>query len=130
MAKTTETYWNPLASNNRARWSPIAGLEAMAEELTLSIDLIIGEFTRLTRFFPYADNSAYGDKAHPYPEEVFIVSGRLFDQAFGLWLEAGYYASRPLGEVHGPFKTDVGCVVLEISFPNREAGNDLTLHGN
>lgn len=29
------------------------------------------------------------------PEEVFIVSGRLHDQAFDLWLEAGHYASRP-----------------------------------
>ena len=28
-------------------------------------------------------------------------------------------ASRPPGELHGPFKTDVGCVVLEISFPAR-----------
>jgi hypothetical protein len=27
-------------------------------------------------------------------EEVFIVSGRLYDAAFGLWLEAGHYASR------------------------------------
>ncbi len=26
------------------------------------------------------------------------------------------------GERHGPFKTDVGCVVLEVSFPNRVAG--------
>lgn len=47
------------------------------------------------------------------------MSGRLYDDAFGLWLEAGHYASRPPGEHHGPFKTDVGCVVLELSFPNR-----------
>jgi len=26
---------------------------------------------------------------------------------------------RPPGEVHGPFRTDSGCVVLELSFPNR-----------
>jgi hypothetical protein len=31
----------------------------------------------------------------------------------------GHYASRPPGEVHGPFRTDVGCVVLEVSFPKR-----------
>jgi hypothetical protein len=43
---------------------------------------------------------------------VFVVSGRLYDQAFDLWLEAGHYASRPPGELHGPFQTDVGCVVI------------------
>jgi hypothetical protein len=52
---------------------------------------------------------------------VFIVSGRLYDEAFDMWLEAGHYASRPPGEIHGPFKTDIGCVVLEVSFPNRVA---------
>ena len=91
----------------------------MAEELTLSIDARTGEYTRLTRFHPGADTSPFGGKSHAYPEEVFIVSGRLYDRAFDLWIEAGHYASRPPGEVHGPFKTDVGCVVLEVSFPQR-----------
>lgn len=118
MTKSTTTYWNPLSSENHGRWAPISGLEGMAEELTLSIDPQTGEYTRLTRFLPGADTSRFGGKRHLYPEEVFIVSGRLYHQAFGLWLEAGYYASRPPGELHGPFKTDVGCVVLEVSFPN------------
>jgi len=91
----------------------------MAEELTLSLDPVTGEYTRLMRFLPGADTSAFGGKTHSYPEEVFILSGRLYDKAFDLWLEAGHYASRPPGELHGPFKTAVGCVVLEVSFPNR-----------
>src|SRR5262245_42876548 len=78
-----------------------------------------GEYTRLTRFRPGADTTPFGGKSHTYPEEVFIVSGRLYDHAFDLWLEAGHYASRPAGELHGPFRTDVGCVVLELSFPSR-----------
>lgn len=119
MPKTTVTYWNPLNPSNSNRWAPIKGLENMAEELTLSIDEITGEYTRLTRFFPGADTTSFGGKSHKYPEEVFIVSGRLYDHAFHQWLEAGDYASRPPGEVHGPFKTDVGCIVLEVSFPNR-----------
>lgn len=119
MAKSTSTYWNTLSPGNRECWTPIQGLEGMAEEVTLSIDPLSGEYTRLTRFLPGADTSALGGKSHPYPEEVFIVSGRLYDQAFGLWLEPGHYASRPPGEVHGPFKTDLGCVVLELSFPQR-----------
>lgn len=119
MAKSTTTYWNPLRPESRTRWTPIAGLEGMAEELTLSIDPVTGEYTRLTRFLPGADTTPFGGKTHDYPEEVFIVSGRLYDQAFDLWLETGHYASRPPGELHGPFKTDQGCVVLEVSFPQR-----------
>lgn len=119
MAKSTTTYWNAFNAEAQKDWVPIKGLEGMAEELTLSIDGETGEYTRLTRFLPGADTAACGGKAHPYPEEVFIVSGRLYDSAFGMWLETGHYASRPPGERHGPFKTDVGCVVLEVSFPGR-----------
>jgi len=119
MAKTTTTYWNPLSPNHQGKWKPIEGLEGMAEELTLSIDEHSGEYTRLTRFFASADTVSFGGKSHHYPEEIFIVSGRLYDAAFEMWLEAGYYASRPAGEIHGPFKTDEGCVVLEVSFPNK-----------
>lgn len=119
MSKSTTTYWNALRPENQDKWKPVNGLEAMAEEVTLSIDASTGEYTRLTRFLPGADTTPFGGKTHVYPEEVFIVSGRLYDAAFGRWLEAGDYASRPPGEVHGPFRTDVGCVVLEVSFPNR-----------
>jgi ChrR Cupin-like domain len=119
MSKSTIEYWNPLIQTNKNLWQPIPGLEEMVEELTLSIDTKTGEYTRLTRFYPGADTSAFGAKSHNYPEEIFVVSGRLFDSAFDLWLETGHYASRQPGEIHGPFRTDVGCVVLEISFPDR-----------
>jgi hypothetical protein len=119
MTKTTVTYWNPLSPDNADRWQSIQGLEGIAEELTLSIDEETGEYTRLTRFYPGADTTPFGGKSHAYPEEILIVSGRLYDLAFDLWLETGHYASRPPCEVHGPFKTDIGCVVLEMSFPNK-----------
>jgi hypothetical protein len=123
MPKSTVSYWNPFNPHYKGRWSPIAGMEDMAEELTLSIDNGTGEYTRLTRFLPGADTSRHCGKSHHYQEEVFIVSGRLYDQAFGVWLETGHYASRPPGEIHGPFSTDEGCVVLEIAFTARiEAG--------
>ena len=119
MPKSTATYWNPLHQENHHAWTPIRGMEGIAEELTLSIDPSTGEYTRLTRFLAGADTTALGGKSHPYPEEVFIVSGRLYDKAFDAWLETGHYASRPPGEVHGPFRTDIGCVVLEVSFPHK-----------
>jgi len=119
MTKTTTTYWNPLSSMHKKKWQPIDGLEGIAEELTLSMDAQSGEYTRLTRFFAGADTTSFGGKSHIYPEEIFVVSGRLYDHAFDMWLETGHYASRPPGELHGPFKTDEGCIVLEISFPNK-----------
>ena len=126
MAKSTVPYWNPLASESQGRWTPVSGLDGLVDELTLSMDPLTGEYTRLTRFHPGADTTPSGGKSHDYPEEVFVVSGRLYDAAFDLWLEAGHYASRPGGEVHGPFKTEVGCVVLELSFPMRRAASDGT----
>ena len=122
MAKSTITYWNTFRDSNRDKWTPVSGLEDMAVELTLSIDNETGEYTRLTRFKPGADTASFGAKSHDYPEEVFIIEGKLYDAAFDLWLEAGHYASRPPGEVHGPFRTESGCTVLEISFPNRRNG--------
>jgi len=62
MSKSTTIYWNPLAPDQRTRWTPIKGLEGMAEEVTLSIDPDTGEYTRLTRFLPGADTSAFGGK--------------------------------------------------------------------
>jgi hypothetical protein len=118
-AQITFAYWNPLLPESAVKWQPVTGLEGAAEELTLSRDPDTQEYTRLTRFLPGADTMALGGKSHTYPEEVFIVSGRLYDAAFGLWLEPGHDASRPPGEVHGPFRTDTGCVILEVSFPNR-----------
>lgn len=117
--KSTSTYWNPLAPEQAHRWRWLEGLEGQVQELVLSEDPATGEITRLTRFLPGADTAAFGSKAHDFPEELFIVSGRLFDGAFGLWLESGHDASRSPGEGHGPFRTEEGCLVLDVSFPQR-----------
>ena len=116
MSKSTIQYWNPLLDTHKTRWQSIDGMNGLAEELTLAIDENSGDYTRLTRFKPGADTQAFGVKQHRYPEEIFIVSGRLYDAAFDRWLTTGDYASRPAGEAHGPFKTDIGCTVLEISY--------------
>ena len=107
---------------NGHRWEPVSGMEGMAEQVTLALDEDSGDYTRLTRFLPGADTSSFGAKSHVYPEEILIIQGRLYDAAFDRWLEVGDYASRPPGEVHGPFKTDAGCVVLEMSFPSMSMG--------
>lgn len=119
MSKTCRTYWNALAAANVGAWNVIDGTNGQLEACTLAMDERTGDYTRLTRFLPGADTTSSGGKSHAYPEEVYIVSGRLFDAAFDCWLEAGAYASRPPGELHGPFRTDVGCLVLEVSFPSQ-----------
>ena len=73
MTNSTVTYWNALSPENQERWLPVQGLEGRVGELTLGINPITGEYTRLTRFFPNADTSSFGGKSHGYPEEVFIV---------------------------------------------------------
>ena len=77
MAKTTVTYWNPLHSNNKGEWRPIKRLEAIAEELTLSIEGETGEYTRLTRFHPGADTTPFGGKSHEYPAQKSLFSAAI-----------------------------------------------------
>jgi len=124
MSKSTIEYWNVLASANKSKWDVIADTNEQLEQLTLSMDDVTGDYTRLTRFKAGADTTMFGGKSHDYPEEIYIVSGRLFDVAFDVWLEAGDYASRPPGEVHGPFICEQECLVLEISYPS-QAINDI-----
>jgi hypothetical protein len=122
MSKTTATYWNVLADENRNQWEPIEGTDGMLEQLTLAMDERTGDYTPLTRFKAGADTTAFGGKSHEYPEEIYIICGRLYDQAFDLWLEEGHYASRPPGEVHGPFICKEECLVMEVSYPSQATG--------
>ncbi|MFC1749542.1 cupin domain-containing protein [Pseudomonadota bacterium] len=121
MAKSTITYWNALNKSNADKWETIDGTDGLLDQVTLAMDEASGDYTRLTRFKAGADTSAFGAKSHDYPEEIMIIKGRLYDAAFDKWLEAGDYASRPPGELHGPFKTDEECIVLEISYPGQSS---------
>jgi hypothetical protein len=121
--KSFVTYWNPLDSANISKWEEIEGSNGQLWQLTLSIDEQTGDYTRLTKFLDGANTEKFGAKSHNYPEEILILSGRLYDAAFDQWLSAGYYASRPPGEVHGPFIADGECLVLEISYPSQSDEN-------
>ena len=119
MAKTTTTYWNPLHPENAGQWEVIEGTNGLIEQLFLAVDEKTGDYTRLTRFKAGADTSDFGAQIHDYPEEIFIVSGKLYDKAVDRWLEAGDYASRPPSEVHGPFVAKTDCIVLDCSYPSQ-----------
>jgi hypothetical protein len=119
MPKSTITYWNALDASNNERWEPIDGTDGLIEQITLAIDEENGDYTRLTRFKAGTDTKSFGGKCHEYPEEIMILKGRIYDEAFDKWLEAGDYASRPPGEIHGPFKAEEECIVIEMSYPSQ-----------
>jgi hypothetical protein len=78
-----------------------------------------GSRTRLLRFRP----GVYTTQpfVHDYWEEVFLVSGDLTvgndtEGLGGECFEPHTYACRPPGTPHGPFRSDGGCVLLEIHY--------------
>ena len=117
--KSTRTYWNSLDLANAGEWEAISGSDGNLTQLTIAEDPQTGDYTRLTKFKSGYSTEELGPKSHTYPEEIFIISGRLYDEAFDLWLEPGHYASRPPGEAHGPFIADGEVVILEISYPSQ-----------
>ena len=75
MSKNTTTYWNVLEAGNASKWEPIEGTDGMLQQLTLTMDDVTGDYTRLTRFQAGADTKKFGAKSHDYPEEIYIISG-------------------------------------------------------
>jgi len=118
--KTTQKYWNPLDTENAQKWEDVDGSNGNLQQVTVAYDKESGDYTRLTKIKAGYSTEAYGAKSHDYPEEIFIVSGKLYDEAFDMWLEKGYYASRPPHEVHGPFVADKeDVIILEVSYPSQ-----------
>lgn len=78
-----------------------------------------GSRTRLLRFAPGAYTTV--PFVHEYWEEVYLVTG---DLTVGSDTEGNggesfvqhTYACRPPGAVHGPFKSEGGCLLLEIHY--------------
>ncbi|KAF2730426.1 cupin 2 domain-containing protein [Polyplosphaeria fusca] len=71
----------------------------------LSSDPDTGDKTVLLTHEP---GSAWGDPVcqHEYWEEVYIISGRIYDKGLEKWFGAGEYCCRPPGMRHGPFEAD------------------------
>ncbi len=78
-----------------------------------------GSRTRLLRFDPGTYTTV--PFVHEYWEEVFLVTGDLTvgndAQGKGGKSFAPFtYACRPPGAYHGPFRSDTGCILLEIHY--------------
>ncbi len=78
-----------------------------------------GSRTRLLRFQPGIFTKA--PFLHDYWEEVYLLSGDLTvgndaQGNGGTAFPPNTYAVRPPGAAHGPFKSNDGCVLLEIHY--------------
>ena len=78
-----------------------------------------GTRTRLLRFAPGVYTTA--PFVHDYWEEVFLVQGDLTvgndsEGRGGVAYPPFTYACRPPGAWHGPFRSDKGCILLEMHY--------------
>jgi hypothetical protein len=101
-------------------WETPPGYPAGIEQKILAGELDetgkSGSRTRLLRFQPGVHTTE--PFVHDYWEEVYLVEGDLTvgNDAQGNGGEnfpKGTYACRPPGAVHGPFKSNGGCLLLE-----------------
>jgi hypothetical protein len=104
-------------------WETLAGYPEGIEQKVLSgaIDEATqsGSRTRLLRFAPGIYTTA--PFVHDYWEEVFLVSGDLTvgndeNGKGGTAFQPFTYACRPPGAHHGPFRSDNGCLLLEMHY--------------
>ncbi|MGW6604992.1 cupin domain-containing protein [Streptomyces sp. NPDC055036] len=97
-------------------WEDVVGQPGVTERLLSAAPGDAGELTRLARWAPGLDTSEAGVIRHEYYEEVYLLAGELHDLTLGATFGAGYYASRPPGMPHGPYRTVTGCTMLEIRY--------------
>lgn len=104
-------------------WQVLPGYPAGIEQKILSGTLDEarrrGSRTRLLRFAPGVHTAA--PFVHEYWEEVYLLSGDLIvgndgQGRGGESFTGATYACRPPGAFHGPFKSERGCLLLEIHY--------------
>lgn len=95
-------------------WRLVGGDTLGIKEKILSQDPDTGDYTRMLKFPPGIETSE--TLIHDFWEEVLIVEGSLYDIAKKETYLPGFYACRPPGMTHGPYKIPYGCVTFEIRY--------------
>lgn len=95
-------------------WQEIPGSDGMIHEKIVSRDPDTGDYTRILEFKPGTRTTE--TLIHDFWEEVYIISGKLYDLEKKEEYQAGYYACRPPGMTHGPYDIPEGCVTFEIRY--------------
>jgi hypothetical protein len=96
-------------------WSPVDDQPGVSERI-LALDPSGGYLTRIVRWAAGVDTSPAGAVVHDYFEEVMLLSGSIHDMTLGRTFSAGWYACRPPGMMHGPWRTADGCVMFEARY--------------
>lgn len=91
----------------------VGGVPGMMERV-LAADSESGDLTRLSWWKPGTDSSSLGVQAHNYWEEVLILDGEIEDVSLRQTFRKGFYACRPPGMKHGPWRTEGGVFQLEL----------------
>ena len=109
-------------------FAPPKGYPASIQQKILASDIDetakTGSRTRLLRFEPGAFTTA--PFVHDHWEEIYLVSGDMTvgndaEGNGGEPFHAPTYACRPPGAVHGPFKSEKGCLLYEIHYYDESA---------
>ena len=95
-------------------WRRVEGDKYGIMEKILSHDPETGNYTRLLKFPPALETEE--TLVHDFWEEVWIVEGTLHDIAKDQTFLPGYYACRPPGMIHGPYRIPFGCVTFEVRY--------------
>jgi len=95
-------------------WCLVEGDTLGIQEKILSYDAETGDYTRWLKFPPGIETSE--TLVHDFWEEVLIVEGSLYDSAKKQTFLPGFYACRPPGMRHGPYKIPYGCVTFEVRY--------------
>jgi hypothetical protein len=100
-------------------YKPGSGVDEKILSGSLDPEQRRGSRTRLLRFQP----GVFTTKpfVHDYWEEVFLLEGDLTvgndeNGEGGVAFQSPTYACRPPGVFHGPFKSNNGCLLLEIHY--------------
>lgn len=93
-------------------WQPVQ--DGVSERVLSRDDRDPAVLTRLVRWAAGLDTTPAGVLTHDYFEEVYLLEGELHDLTLGTTFRAGAYAARRPGMAHGPYRTDSGCVMLEV----------------
>lgn len=101
-------------TNFLGEWRPIEGAPEGMWEKILSFDPETGDTTRLVRFEPGLETSDI--LAHDFWEEVYILEGSMTDTRKNITMGRGYYACRPVGMQHGPYRVPQGCTMFEVRY--------------
>jgi hypothetical protein len=98
---------------NDQPWQPTAQ-EGVLERVVARDEDDPEILTRLARWLPGAGTPDV--ITHEYVEEVYILAGDLRDLTLDRSFRAGGFACRRPGMRHGPYRTETGCVMLEIRY--------------